>query len=372
MDIEVQNISKRFGGFTALNEVSLTIRSGELIALLGSSGSGKTTLLRMIGGLEIPDEGDILFNGSSEVGKDIRERHIGFVFQNYALFRHMSVFDNVAFGLNVRPRKTRPSKKEIRERVLELLQLVQLEGLEKRFPAQLSGGQRQRVALARALAIEPKVLLLDEPFGALDAKVRQELRRWVRHLQRRLNITTIFVTHDQEEALEIADRVAVMEKGNILQIGTPEEIYGQPATPFVCSFIGKVNQLSGEVQKGKARIGSIVFHLPARTVRDGSRITAYVRPHEIVLVPDRKGISANITAVYTLGPRVVLELAAEGLTETIEAEISEEQFRQSNPYPGQTVSISFKKAKLFTEEGSPILFEDHVVYSFAGPVKATL
>jgi sulfate transport system ATP-binding protein len=237
MSIEVQNISRRFGDYTALDDVDLKIESGELVSLLGPSGSGKTTLLRIIAGLERTDTGRVLLHGEDATHIPVRERRVGFVFQHYALFRHMSVFKNIAFGLNVRPRGTRPSKAEIRQRVHELLYLVQLEGLGDRYPAQLSGGQRQRVALARALAIEPRVLLLDEPFGALDARVRKDLRSWLKRLHEELHITSVFVTHDQEEALEIAHRVVVMNQARIEQVGTPQEIRAHPATPFVRSFL---------------------------------------------------------------------------------------------------------------------------------------
>src|SRR5438034_1307038 len=255
MSIEVRNITKNFGSFTALKDLSLEVKTGELVALLGPSGSGKTTLLRIIAGLEFPDSGSILFGGQAATDRTARDRRVGFVFQHYALFRHMNVFSNVAFGLNVRPRRTRPSKAEIREKVNELLKLVQLEGLASRYPSQLSGGQRQRVALARALAVEPKVLLLDEPFGALDARVRQELRRWLRRLHDELHITSVFVTHDQEEALEVADRISVMNEGVVEQIGTPEEVYDQPANPFVYNFLGSVNLFHGRVHEGHARLG---------------------------------------------------------------------------------------------------------------------
>ena len=237
MDIRIRNLHKHFGSFAALAGVDLDIASGELIALLGPSGSGKTTLLRAIAGIEFPDHGQILFGDEDIARRPVRERRIGFVFQHYALFRHMSVLDNVAFGLRVKPRRERPGKALIRRRALELLDLVQLSGLEDRFPAQLSGGQRQRVALARALAIEPRVLLLDEPFGALDARVRKDLRQWLRELHRKTGYTTIFVTHDQEEALELADLVVVMSMGRIEQIGRPQDIRARPATEFVRSFV---------------------------------------------------------------------------------------------------------------------------------------
>ena len=258
MSIEVRHITKTFGDFTALKEVSLEIPTGELIALLGPSGSGKTTLLRVIAGLEVADPGSgaILFDGEDATSRSSRDRQVGFVFQHYALFRHMTIFENVAFGLRVRPRKVRPSDSEIRERVSALLRLVQLDWLAARYPSQLSGGQRQRVALARALAVEPKVLLLDEPFGSLDAKVRKELRRWLRRLHDELHVTSVFVTHDQEEALEVADRVVVMNEGRVEQVGTPDQVYHHPANPFVYNFLGNVNLFKGE-SKGARCISAI-------------------------------------------------------------------------------------------------------------------
>lgn len=251
MSIEVRNIRKTFGQFVALNNVSLKIASGELVALLGPSGSGKTTLLRIIAGLEAPDRGEVLLDGKVATGRSVRERGVGFVFQHYALFRHMTVFENVAFGLRVRPRRRRPPEAEIRRRVHELLTLVQLEWTANRYPSQLSGGQRQRIALAGALALEPRVLLLDEPFGALDAKVREELRRWLRRLHKELRLTGVFVTHDQEEALEVATKVAVLNQSAIEQAGTPEELYHRPATPFVSGFLVNVNPFHGRIEDGR-------------------------------------------------------------------------------------------------------------------------
>ncbi|HWV08394.1 MAG TPA: sulfate ABC transporter ATP-binding protein, partial [Pseudomonas sp.] len=247
MSIEIRNVTKNFGSFSALNNVSLDVPSGELVALLGPSGCGKTTLLRIIAGLESPDSGNILFHGNDTTERDVLERQVGFVFQHYALFRHITVFENVAFGLRVRPRATRPSNDEIKRRVHELLELVQLDWLADRYPPQLSGGQRQRIALARALAVEPRVLLLDEPFGALDAKVRKDLRRWLRRLHDELHITSVFVTHDQEEALEVADRIVVMNHGNVEQIGSPQAVYDDPASPFVYKFLGNVNLFHSRV-----------------------------------------------------------------------------------------------------------------------------
>jgi len=256
MNINIKSVSKRFGGFNALDNVSLQIKPGELIALLGPSGSGKTTLLRIIAGLEPPDTGTVLFDGKSNIGNQPSARGVGFVFQHYALFKHMTVFENVAFGLKVRQKKIRPSDDKIKEKVFNLLKLVHIQQLHDRYPSELSGGQRQRVALARALAVEPKVLLLDEPFGALDAKVRKELRRWMRKLHDEIHITSIFVTHDQEEAMEVADRVVVMNNGRIEQVGSPEEVYHHPANSFVYDFLGNFNVFEGRLdEKGCPRIG---------------------------------------------------------------------------------------------------------------------
>ncbi len=263
MQIQIRDIAKKFGKFPALEQVDLEIHSGELIALLGPSGSGKTTLLRLIAGLDFPDRGRILFDDVDIANHPIRDRHVGFVFQHYALFKHLTVFENIAFGLRVRKRRERPAENQIRAKVLELLDLVQLAGLDRRYPAQLSGGQRQRVALARALAIDPRVLLLDEPFGALDAKVRKELRRWLREVHERTSHTTVFVTHDQEEALELADRVVVMNKGRIEQVGTPELVYEQPASSFVFEFLGNMNVLPGVLESGALRIGNQQLPLAA-------------------------------------------------------------------------------------------------------------
>jgi sulfate/thiosulfate transport system ATP-binding protein len=292
MSIRVENIVKTFGDFTAIGGLSLDFPRGELTALLGPSGCGKTTLLRIIAGLESADSGTILLEGEDATAKHVRERQVGFVFQHYALFRHMNVFENVAFGLRVKPRGERPSESDIRKRVMQLLDMVQLARLADRFPAQLSGGQRQRVALARALAVAPQVLLLDEPFGALDAKVRKELRRWLRQLHDELHITSIFVTHDQEEALELADRVVVMNEGRIEQIGSPQEVYDHPANPFVYSFLGSSNILRGRVADGVFSAGG------------GADALAYIRPHDLRVV--RAGSAGSIPATV----RRVLEFGA--------------------------------------------------------------
>lgn len=322
MEVRVRNVRKEFDRYPALHDVSLDIRSGELIALLGPSGSGKTTLLRLIAGLDFPTEGTIYFGDEDASAKTVQERNIGFVFQHYALFKHMSVEDNIGFGLKVRPRATRPAKAEIRRRALELLDLVQLSGLEKRFPSQLSGGQRQRVALARALAIEPRVLLLDEPFGALDAQVRKGLRRWLREIHDKTGHTTVFVTHDQEEALELADRVVVMSQGRIEQVGGPDDVYDQPNSAAVYSFIGESAQIPVRAEKGQLYLGSQPLGLDAKSVADG-KATLFFRPHDVDIV---SGEDAAITGTLvgsrrTEGTRQV-ELDLGGNLDRIEIEVA--------------------------------------------------
>jgi sulfate transport system ATP-binding protein len=308
MQVRVEKVSKRYVGMAALDSVSLTVAPGELVALLGPSGSGKTTLLRTIAGLEIPDEGKIFFNDEEASAGRIQDRGVGFVFQHYALFKHMRVFDNIAFGLRARPGRTRPSGAEIKRRVMELLDLVQLPGLEKRFPTQLSGGQRQRVALARALAIEPKVLLLDEPFGALDARVRKDLRRWLREIHDRTGHTTLFVTHDQEEALELADRVVVMNAGKIEQSATPDEIYDQPATPFVFSFIGESSVIPVVVENGRATLDERPLDLDVAGMPDGEA-RLYLRPEDVEMTTDKPGIPGLVVSTRRIGGmrRVTME-----------------------------------------------------------------
>lgn len=280
MEITVSGVTRNYGATPALRGIDLDIRTGELMALLGPSGSGKTTLLRVIAGLEYADSGVVLFGGEDATNLPVQKRNVGFVFQHYALFRHLSVLDNIAYGLRCRPRATRPGKAEIRERVLHLLDLVQLAGLENRFPAQLSGGQRQRVALARALAVEPKVLLLDEPFGALDAKVRKDLRRWLREIHERTAQTTIFVTHDQDEAIELADRVAILNKGQIEQVGTPDEVYDSPATSFVMTFIGETARVAADVREGAVWVNGGKVPLAPPSGMSGS-VELYVRPWDL-------------------------------------------------------------------------------------------
>lgn len=313
MTIDIQGITKRFGAYMALGSVDLRIDDGELVALLGPSGSGKTTLLRIIAGLELPDAGTVLFGGEDALRHHPRDRQVGFVFQHYALFRHMTVFDNVAFGLRVRPRAHRPPPEAIAARVRELLRLVQLDWLADRYPSQLSGGQRQRVALARALAIEPRILLLDEPFGALDAKVRKELRRWLRHLHEEMRITSVFVTHDQEEALELADRVVVMNQGRIEQVGTPAEVYQAPASTFVFDFLGEANRIEGHVEGGRIHVGEAGAPLGG-VAGDAGPAIAYVRPHDIELRPvtaPGPGVG-EVRLLHEVGPIARAEVAYAG------------------------------------------------------------
>ncbi|WP_445680965.1 sulfate/molybdate ABC transporter ATP-binding protein [Radicibacter daui] len=337
MSISVRNITKNFGDFTALKGVSLDIPDGDLAALLGPSGSGKTTLLRLIAGLEFPDDGEVHFDGQDTTALDVRDRRVGFVFQHYALFRHMSVYENVAFGLRVLPRKERPAEAEIRKRVMRLLELVQLDWLADRFPSQLSGGQRQRIALARALAIEPRVLLLDEPFGALDAQVRKDLRRWLRQLHDEIHVTSVFVTHDQEEALEVADRVVVMDHGHIVQVGSPIEVHDHPATPFVCEFLGSAVRFDGVVEGGQLRIGN--WHR-ASTHAAGA-VRAYVRPHEMAVLPGivpEAAASFAIRHIVARGGLARLELSAEGGA-IVEAEMPRHKLEAAGLAVGSPVSL---------------------------------
>jgi len=354
VSIEVRNVVKRFGTFAAVNDVSLMIPTGELVALLGPSGSGKTTLLRIVAGLEVPDSGSILFDGEDATSRSVRERQVGFVFQHYALFRNMTVFENIAFGLRVRPRKTRPSKKEIRDRVGQLLGLVQLEWLADRYPSQLSGGQRQRIALARALAVEPKVLLLDEPFGALDARVRMELRRWLRRLHDNLHITGVFVTHDQEEALEVADKVVVTNQGRIEQVGTAEEVYHKPANPFVYNFLGKVNLFRGRVEEGKVHIGGIQVDLPEDAQPDATSVRVYVRPHHFDLhhQPNGKGhFKAKVVHINPAGPQVKVELVTDW-GDPMHVEISQERYLELHLEKGDDVYVTLRDEKVFIDTSS--------------------
>lgn len=352
MSIEITNINKQFGTFTALKDINLAIPTGELVALLGPSGSGKTTLLRIIAGLETADSGEVAFNGRNIADKTIQQREVGFVFQHYALFRHMNVFENIAFGLKVRPRKARPSKSQIADKVNELLHLVKLDGLAERYPGQLSGGQRQRVALARALAVEPEVLLLDEPFGALDAQVRKELRRWLRRLHDELHVTSVFVTHDQEEALDVADHIVILNKGQIEQRGTPEEVYEHPKNPFVYHFLGNVNLFHGRVQDGKLHMGLLEFDAPEYKDTLNAEAISYVRPHDIEVVREAGlgFIPAKILFIRSAGYSVHLELKREDVEEFVEAELSKERYKELGLAVGEQVFVKPKDLKIFIPE----------------------
>ena len=333
MSIAIRNVTKIFSTFKALDNVNLTVETGELVALLGPSGSGKTTLLRIISGLEKAEEGDVLFHGEDARDQKAKDRNVGFVFQHYALFRHMTVFDNIAFGLRVKPRALRLSKAQIKAKVYELLNLVQLDWVAQRFPSQLSGGQRQRIALARALAIEPKILLLDEPFGSLDAQVRKELRQWLRRFHDDLHITTLFVTHDQEEALEVADKIVVMNDGKIEQIGTPEDVYHHPANKFVLNFLGNVN----------------IFH---ERIVDGKKASVYTRPHQLEIIrrpKDVSSIKAVVEYINPAGSMVKVDLiSSDG--NPIQAEISQDEFRALGIKKGEEVYVSLRQVTFLEYE----------------------
>jgi sulfate transport system ATP-binding protein len=377
MSIEIRNVSKQFGTFQALGDVSLDIQSGELVALLGPSGCGKTTLLRIIAGLETADRGSILFSGEDTTDVHVRERQVGFVFQHYALFRHMTVFENVAFGLRVKPRSQRPPEAQIKKKVMDLLGLVQLDWLADRYPSQLSGGQRQRIALARALAVEPKVLLLDEPFGALDAKVRKELRRWLRRLHDDLHVTSIFVTHDQEEALEVADRVVLMNQGKIEQIGSPQQVWDHPASPFVYGFLGDVNLFHGRAHEGEVHLQGIRFDAPEHHGAQDAKAFAYVRPHDLDVqryspgahldaAGRPSGIVVQLTRAIVIGPIARLELTpsegnqrAAGASEDhlIEAQIPSQQYREMGLKEGETLVVTPRHAKVFVEDAQALTFD---------------
>ena len=339
MSIVVKNVSKKFGSFVALNNVSLDVKDGSLLALLGPSGSGKTTLLRIIAGLETADSGNVVYQGEDVTNRPAQDRKVGFVFQHYALFRHMTVAENIGYGLRVR----KTPKPEIHERVSELLRLIRLEGLQSRYPGQLSGGQRQRVALARALAAQPRVLLLDEPFGALDAKVRLELRQWLRRLHEEIHVTSIFVTHDQEEAFEVADRVVVMNDGRIEQVGTPDEVYEHPANAFVYNFLGDVNLLHGRVDQG----GVSIEHASSEDV-------VYVRPHSLEIHRHANGgnhFRARIKHISAAGPLVKVEAITEwGLP--VNVKLSQERFRILQLSKEEEVFIVPRDAKVFQKRAS--------------------
>ncbi|WP_374241531.1 sulfate/molybdate ABC transporter ATP-binding protein [Zoogloea sp.] len=352
MSIQVRNIRKQFGGFTALHDVSLDFPTGELVALLGPSGCGKTTLLRIIAGLESADGGQVLLDGADASDTHVRERQVGFVFQHYALFRHMTVFDNVAFGMRMKPRGQRPSEAAIKAKVTELLKLVQLDWIADRFPSQLSGGQRQRIALARALAVEPRVLLLDEPFGALDAKVRKELRRWLRRLHDELHITSIFVTHDQEEALEVADRVVLMDHGKVEQVGTPEQVYRHPASPFVYGFLGSVNLFHGRVQDEAVHVGGERLSSDKVALDAGAEVVAFARPHELNIVvggEDASGVPARISRILSFGVTARVEL--DGLNgsqgQIFEVELTREEVGRLGLHEGQAVRLVPLRLSIF-------------------------
>jgi sulfate transport system ATP-binding protein len=385
VSIEIRDVSKQFGDFHALRDVNLDIASGELVALLGPSGCGKTTLLRIIAGLESPGQGSILFSGEDTTDVHVRERQVGFVFQHYALFRHMTVFDNVAFGLKVKPKHLRPSDAQIKAKVHELLNLVQLDWLADRYPSQLSGGQRQRIALARALAVEPKVLLLDEPFGALDAKVRKELRRWLRRLHDELHVTSIFVTHDQEEALEVADRVVLMNAGKVEQIGSPQEVWDHPASPFVYGFLGDVNLFHGRVEGTEVVIGSdhhsVRIDSPEHQHAQDAKALAYVRPHDIDVQPyvettpietgvaPSLGLVAQLTRAIVVGPTARLELVRwrDSDVSVIEVQIPASQYQSMGLKEGQLLVLTPKRARVFVEGSSSLVAAPSIPSSAQSP-----
>jgi sulfate transport system ATP-binding protein len=349
--IEVRGVSKTFGQFVALSDVDLEIRAGELVGLLGPSGSGKTTLLRVIAGLESPDSGYVRFDGIDITDRSVRERHVGFVFQHYALFRHLTVFENVAFGLRVRPRSLRLSSEKIRAEVNELLHLVQLEKFTGCYPSQLSGGQRQRVALARALAVQPRILLLDEPFGSLDAKVRLELRRWLRRLHDKIQITSVFVTHDQEEALELSDRVAVMNQGRVVQVGSPDDVYNHPATPFVCDFLGNVNLFHGRIEGDRLLVGPTASD-PGTDLEDE---IVYVRSYgmDIDRQPQKeRHFKATVRHINATGPLVKVEAIAEW-GDPVQVEISQDRFRILQLKQGEEVFLSPREIRVFRDARRP-------------------
>jgi sulfate transport system ATP-binding protein len=351
MSISIKNVSKRFGNFLAVDNVSLEVPNGSLLALLGPSGSGKTSLLRIIAGLEVADSGTVFHHEQDITNYSARDRRVGFVFQHYALFRHMTIADNIGYGLRVRG----VSKPERRERVEELLKLIRLDGLGNRYPSQLSGGQRQRVALARALAARPSVLLLDEPFGALDAKVRQELRQWLRKLHEEIHVTSVFVTHDQEEAFEVADHVVVMNQGRVEQVGTPVEVFEHPANAFVMDFLGNVNVFQGRVERGKAVVPGLELSYPDYTQSEGRDAAVYVRPHELLIERQgggRSSLQAKVLHVNPTGSRTKVELQAVESGMAISAEISAERFAELGLKSGDTVHVSPRRVRVFTPDYS--------------------
>ncbi|MEB4591730.1 sulfate ABC transporter ATP-binding protein [Candidatus Thiothrix sp. Deng01] len=358
MSIEVKQIHKHFAAFQALDNVSLEFPSGKLAALLGPSGCGKTTLLRIIAGLERADSGQIILEGVDASNMHVRDRKIGFMFQHYALFQHMSVFDNVAFGLRVKPKALRPPEAAIRKQVTELLELVQLGALAKRYPEQLSGGQRQRIALARALAVQPRVLLLDEPFGALDAKVRKELRRWLRQLHDELHITSIFVTHDQEEALEVADEIVLMNRGKIEQTGSPLEVFNQPATPFAYNFLGPVNRFEGKWSQGAlhAESGRLPLASAPTGVQENAQVVAFARPHELQIIPTARpdngndGVPAHISRILPFGPMTRVELTqVNSSTQFYEVDLPAQHIGALQLVQGQLVRLLPLQLRVFAD-----------------------
>lgn len=348
MSIQVKNIEKHFGQYHALQNISLDFPEGKLIALLGPSGCGKTTLLRIIAGLETADSGQIILHGQDATHLHVQQRNIGFMFQHYALFKHMTVFDNVAFGLRVK-KQNRPSESDIKKRVMELLELVQLPHLAQRYPAQLSGGQRQRIALARALAVEPKVLLLDEPFGALDAKVRKELRRWLRNLHDELHISSIFVTHDQEEALEVADEIVVMNKGIVEQVGSPKDVYQAPATAFVFDFLGNANKFEADYQNAQLSFGEDKININPQNIETG-QVIAFVRPEDVQVFtrPEQDSIQTTFIREIWIGGRVLVELI-DRQGQHWEISLNHEQATQLALRPEQNVWIKPNQVHVFKQ-----------------------
>lgn len=354
MSIKIEQLEKHFGTYHALKNINLQFNQNQLTALLGPSGCGKTTLLRTIAGLEFADSGRIFFENRDVTHLSAKERNVGFVFQHYALFQNMTIFDNVAFGLQVKPRKTRPTTEQIREKVFSLLKLVKLEHLSNRYPNQLSGGQRQRIALARSLAVEPKVLLLDEPFGALDAQVRKELRRWLRDLHKELNVTSIFVTHDQDEALDISDRIVVMNKGEIEQIDNPNEIYHTPQTPFVTQFVGDVNIFHGHIEQGKLVIGEFAHPIDPHSHNEpleNQSTTAYIRPYELTLSRNNKNALATgkITHINAIGFIVRIEIHSPQSEHPIEVILTKSDYTNAQYQINEQVYLVPDKLNLFQQ-----------------------
>ncbi len=359
MSIRVENVSKTFGAFRALNNINLDLEPGKLVALLGPSGCGKTTLLRVIAGLEWPDEGRIIIDGRDTDTLHARERNVGFVFQHYALFRHMTVFDNVAFGLRVKPRAERASEDEIRARVHELLNLVQLDWQADRYPAQLSGGQRQRIALARALAVRPQVLLLDEPFGALDAQVRKELRKWLRELHDELHITSIFVTHDQDEALEVADKIVLVNQGRIEQTGDVQDVYDRPATAFAYKFLGGANRFEGVISDGHLLIGPTALALDGPIPPAGTLAEAFARPYQLTLSTDQGApdsgtqIPVTVQRITIRGNMVKVDVAHRQVPgQTYEVELTRDQWSRLNCTSGQSAGLCVEPLRAFSLESA--------------------